>query len=243
MCRPCWTCALAVGRHFRTSVVIRFLIFMKPKLLDLYCGGGGAGRGYELAGFDVTGVDNVPQPKHRGKVILSDAIEYVLRHGHEYDFIHASPPCQAYSLASMQHRKSGRVYPDLIAKTREALQKTGKPYCIENVPGAPLLNPITLCGSMFQSATGGILRTYRHRLFESNLPLTAPPCFHNYPQAKMGRRAKPGEFIQFVGHYTDAEIVREMLGLEWLSKNEIAQCVPPQYTEFLGRQVLSYLSF
>lgn len=95
---------------------------IKPKLLDLYCCGGGAGRGYELAGFDVTGVDNVPQPKHRGKFTLADAIEYVLQHGQEFDFIHASPPCQANSLASMQHRKAGKIYPDLIGKTRDVKQ-------------------------------------------------------------------------------------------------------------------------
>lgn len=214
----------------------------RKKLLDLYCGGGGASLGYERAGFDVTGVDNVLQRKYRGKFILSDAIEYVLQHGHEYDCIHASPPCQKYSLAAMQHRISGKEYPDLISETRDALRKTGKPYIIENVQGAPLLNPIVLCGSMFESYAGGVLRTYRHRLFESNLPLYAPKCVHNYPQAKMGRRAKANEFIQFVGHYTDADIVREMLGLEWLSKKEISQCVPPQYTEFLGKQILIHLS-
>jgi DNA (cytosine-5)-methyltransferase 1 len=212
---------------------------MKMKLLDLFCCGGGASKGYELAGFEVVGVDNQPQPKYRGTFIQADAIEYLIAHGHEYDVIHASPPCQKWSLASMQHRLKGKDYPDFISVTREYLIASGKPYVIENVPGAPLINPITLCGSMFSAANGGQLRTYRHRLFESNLPLTAPKCHHKWPNAKMGRPAKEWEFIHFVGHYTDAKIVREMLGLEWLSKKEIAQCVPPQYTEFIGRQILT----
>lgn len=213
------------------------------KLLDLFCCGGGAGRGYEIAGFAVVGVDNKPQPKHRGKFVLADAIEFCTKYGRDFDVIHASPPCQKYSLSAMQHRLKGKDYPDLIEETRRALIAIGVPYIIENVPGSPLIKPITLCGSMFQAADGsGLLRTYRHRMFESNMTLYAPPCFHNYPQAKMGRRAKPGEFIHFVGNYTDADIVKKMLGLDWLTKKEISQCVPPQYTEFLGRQIIDYLN-
>ena len=117
-------------------------VLPKLKLLDLYCGGGGAGYGYEQVGFDVTGVDKFPQPKHRGKFILSDAIEYLKAHWHEYDAVHASPPCQAYSMASMQFRKAGKEYCDLIEPTRTALIETGLPYIIENVPGSPLITPV-----------------------------------------------------------------------------------------------------
>lgn len=212
------------------------------KLLDLYCGGGGASRGYELAGFDVVGIDKYPQKKYVGEFIMADAIEYLLDNYHKFDAIHASPPCQKWSLASMQHRINGKEYIDLIEPTRAALISAGKPYVIENVVGAPLIDPITLCGSMFMAADGtGILRTYRHRLFESNIPLLAGPCEHKWPQAKMGRRARHGEFIQFVGHYTDANVVKSMLGLDHLSKKEISQCIPPQYTEFIGKQIMSYL--
>ena len=136
----------------------------RPKLLDLYCCGSGAGYGYEQAGYDVTGVDIEPQPKHRGKFIQADAIEYLKAHFHEYDVIHASPPCQAHS--SLTALTSTKEHLDLIPATREALRKIGKPYIIENVPGAPLLDPLTLCGTEFG------LGVARHRLFESNMPLT-----------------------------------------------------------------------
>jgi len=209
---------------------------MAVKLLDLYCGGGGAGYGYEQAGFDVTGVDIVSQPKHRGKLIQADAIEYLMSSFEEYDVIHASPPCQKYSLASMQFRKFGKEYVDLIEATREVLIKTGKPYVIENVPGSPLINPIQLCGSMFG------LRTYRHRLFESNIPLKAPEHHkHIAPNAKMGRKPKDSEFIQYVGHFSGVKLVQEMTGLHWLGQLELAQSIPPQYTKYIGEQLIDYL--
>lgn len=201
------------------------------------CCGGGAGYGYEQAGYDVTGVDIEPQPKHRGNFIQADAIEYLKAHFHEYDVIHASPPCQAYSMASMQFRKAGKKYVDLIKVTRRELIKTGKPYIIENVPESPLINPIVLCGAMFG------LRTYRHRLFESNIQLTAPEHpKHIALNAKMGRKPKENEFIQYVGHFSGVSIVQEMTGLLWLGQSELAQSIPPQYTEFLGNQLLSYLN-
>ena len=209
---------------------------MKPKLLDLYCCGGGAGYGYEQAGFEVTGIDIAPQPKHRGAFIQADAIEYLKAHWHEYDVIHASPPCQAYSMASMQFRIVGKEYVDLIEITRAELIKTGKPYIIENVPGSPLINPIELCGAMFG------MRTYRHRLFESNF-LIIPPAHpkHIAPNAKMGRPVKDGEFIQYVGHFPGVKLVQEMTGLHWLGQKELAQSIPPQYTKFIGEQIIKQL--
>ena len=208
----------------------------KLKLLDLCCGGGGAGYGYEQAGFDVTGVDLYPQPKHRGKFIQADAIEYLTAHYQQYDVIHASPPCQAYSMASMQFRKQGKQYVDLISDTRTALIATGKPYVIENVPGSPLLNPIELCGAMFD------MHTYRHRLFESNVILKAPEHpKHIAPNAKMGRKPKAGEFIQYVGHFSGVGLVQEMTGLHWLGQSELAQSIPPQYTKYIGHQLIEHL--
>ena len=209
----------------------------RPLLLDLYCCAGGAGYGYWLSGFDVVGVDIEPQPKHKGKeFIQSDAIEYLKANFHKYDAIHASPPCQHYSIASMQFRKAGKEYVDLIEATREELIKTGKPYVIENVPGSPLINPIELCGSMFG------MRTYRHRLFESNIELIAPPHpKHIAPNTKMGRKPKPDEFIQYVGHFSGVQEVREMTGLWWMGQKELAQSIPPQYTQYIGEQLLHYL--
>jgi DNA (cytosine-5)-methyltransferase 1 len=207
------------------------------RLLDLYCCGGGASYGYEQAGFRVTGVDIVEQPRHRGTFFRADAITYLKENHHNFDVIHASPPCQAYSMASMQFRSAGKKYADLIAPTRAALQEIGKPYIIENVPGSPLIDPIELCGAMFG------MRTYRHRLFESNMPLVAPPHpKHEAPSAKMGRPTKGGEFIQYVGHFPGVKLVQEMTGLHWLGQKELAQSIPPQYTRFLGAQVLECLN-
>jgi DNA (cytosine-5)-methyltransferase 1 len=209
----------------------------RPKLLDLYCCGGGAGHGYEQAGFDVTGIDIEPQPKHKGKFIQADAIEYLKAHWHEYDAVHASPPCQAYSTASMQFRIAGKEYVDLIALTRVELQKTRLPYIIENVPGSPLINPIELCGSMFG------MRTYRHRLFESNINLIAPEHpKHISKNTKMGRKPVNGDFIQYVGHFSGVKEVREMTGLYWLGQYELAQSIPAQYTKYLGMQLMDAMS-
>jgi DNA (cytosine-5)-methyltransferase 1 len=209
---------------------------MKYRLLDLYCCAGGASFGYEQAGFEVVGVDIEPQPKYRGTFIQSDAIEYLREHWQEFDAIHASPPCQSYSTSSMQFRLNGKVYPDLIEATRIELIKTSKPYIIENVPGSPLIDPVELCGTMFG------LRTYRHRLFESNFKIDVPEHpKHINKNAKMGRRAKPDEFIQYVGHFSGVQIVAEMTGLTWLGQYELAQSIPPAYTKFIGEQLISYL--
>lgn len=183
----------------------------RHKLLDLYCCGGGAGHGYEQAGFDVTGIDIEPQQKHKGKFIQADAIEYLKAHWQEYV--------------------------DLIALTRIELQKTGLPYIIENVPGSPLINPIELCGAMFG------MKTYRHRLFESNIKLIAPEHpKHISKNTKMGRKPINGDFIQYVGHFSGVKEVQEMTGLHWLGQYELAQSIPPQYTKYLGMQLMDALS-
>ena len=188
--------------------------------------------GYHLAGFDVVGVDIEKQPKYPFEFVQSDALEYLEAHWHEYDVIHASPPCQAFTKAGKEHRKKGKVYADFLSLTREALKNTGKPYIIENVPDAPMENPIMLCGAMFG------LKTYRHRLFESNVPLYVPDHpVHTSPNAKMGRPPKKGEFIQVVGHFSGVPFAREAMGIDWLGQKELAQAIPPAYTEFLGLQL------
>ncbi len=204
------------------------------KLLDLYCCQGSAGHGYEQAGFEVIGIDLYPQPLHPGNFIQSDAIDYLLEHGHEFDFIHASPPCQEYSMSSMQFRLIGKQYPNLIEATRAALIKVGKPYTIENVPGSPLINPVVLCGTMFN------IPTYRHRLFESNWNLKQPEHkLHIAKNAKMGRKVKHGEFIQYVGHFSGVQYVRDFTGCQWMNTYGLAQSIPPQYSKYIGLQFLS----
>lgn len=146
---------------------------MAYRLLDLFCCAGGSGEGYRRAGFEVTGVDIMPQPRYmagRGTFIQADALEYLKEHGAEFDAIHASPPCQRYS-SMTKGRWKDRQHPDLIAPTRDLLKAIGKPWIIENVPGAPLKYAVLLCGTMFglQTPEGSQLR--RHRLFETSFPL------------------------------------------------------------------------
>lgn len=150
---------------------------VKPRLLDLFCGAGGAGYGYMLAGFHVTGVDSMPQPRYRGDAFVQeDALTYLAAHGHEYNCVHASPPCQAYSALKHLARKQ---HPMLIEEVRAALRATGKPYVIENVVGAPLDTTLLLCGSMFGLETPCGAQLRRHRLFESNILLMSPgACAH-----------------------------------------------------------------
>ena len=152
---------------------------MKPRLLDLFCGAGGAGMGYHRAGFDVVGVDLNPQPRYPFEFHQADALDYAREHGREFDAIHASPPCQAYSLASRQWRIRGRKYPVLIAKTRELLNAMAKPFVIENVPGAPLINPTVLYGTMFG------LMTMRPRLFETSFAI--PMCWRRHAMESLQR--------------------------------------------------------
>lgn len=150
------------------------------RLLDLFCGAGGAAMGYHRAGFDeIVGVDNRPMPRYPFTFVLADALEYVREHGHEFDAIHASPPCQAFS--ALKTMKNAKQHPDLLTPTRALLQSIGKSWVIENVYGAPMYHPlIILCGTMFdlELADGsGELR--RHRIFEHSFPIgLVPQCRH-----------------------------------------------------------------
>lgn len=159
---------------------------MKPRLLDLFCGAGGAGEGYRSAGFDVTGVDNRPMPRNPHNFIQADALEYLRDHGHEFDAIHASPPCQAHS--SLKSMPNAKHHVSLIEPVRELLKATGKPYVIENVVGAPLIHPVMLCGTMFGlgvRAARAELR--RHRLFETSWFMLNPlVCRHNLESPTVG---------------------------------------------------------
>jgi DNA (cytosine-5)-methyltransferase 1 len=205
----------------------------RPRLLDLFCCEGGAAMGYHRAGFDVVGVDIVPQPRYPFQFVQGDALEYVAAHGHEFEAIHTSPPCQAYSLTQ---RIRGNTHPELIAPTREALQATGRPYVIENVPGAPLLNPVTLVGSMFG------LRTMRPRLFECSFDVPfvlAPPAAARH--AKMGRKPKQGEYIHVAGNFSDVENARDVMGCDWMTRDGLAQAIPPAYTEYIGGYLMQVL--
>lgn len=216
------------------------------RLLDLFCCEGGAAMGYSRAGFDVVGVDLEPRfaKRYPFEFHAGDAIEFVKEHGHEFDVIHASPPCQRYSITNAARKHD---YPDLIAPTREALQATGLPYVIENVVGAPLQNPITLCWQHF-NAPGSVpdedgtpLRMERHRLFEVNFVMpTPPPCVHDRSIQVAGsyggaRRDKwEAKHVRKGGYVPAKHIQERLLGIDWMTQNGLYQSVPPAYTQFVG---------
>jgi DNA (cytosine-5)-methyltransferase 1 len=207
----------------------------RPLLLDAFCKQGGASVGYHLAGFDVVGVDYHPQPAYPFPFVQADALAFIASHGHRFDAIHASPPCQAFSPARVLH---GRVHPRLLAATRRALEATGRPYVLENVEGASseLRHSLMLCGSMWGRLW------YRHRLFESNLALLAPPHpAHDWPQARLGRPAGPGQMLAIIGHFPQVDLVRRQMEMAWATRDGIAQAVPPVFCDYLGRQLLARL--
>lgn len=210
---------------------------MKPLLLDCFSGAGGAGYGYKLAGFHVTGIDIEPQPRYAGdKFIQADALEFIARHGHEFDVIHTSPPCQGYS--QMNHLIKGE-YPMLIGEVRDVLRSTGKPFVIENVIGAPLENPIMLCGTMFG------LRVIRHRIFETSPPIWFAPftCQHWLKCQKQGRKPDPDRhFITVTGNFSGQDYARRAMGIDWMSRAELSQAIPPAYTKWLGERLMDLLT-
>lgn len=199
----------------------------RPRLLDLFCGQGGAAMGYHRAGFEVVGVDISPQPRYPFEFHQADALQFPMQ---GFDAIHASPPCQAHSQA--QHIRQNQ-HPDLIWPVRQRLRSSGLPWIIENVVNAPLLNPVMLCGTMFG------LRTYRHRLFESNIALSVPAHPpHTAKVAKMGRRVADGEFMHVVGNFVGADLGREVMGMPWASRDGLREAIPPAYAEHLGAQLI-----
>jgi DNA (cytosine-5)-methyltransferase 1 len=208
----------------------------RPLILDLFCGAGGAAMGYNRAGFDVIGIDIAPQPRYPFQFVQGDALDTDLW-PLDFDAIHASPPCQRYSQATNMHDKT--KHPDLIPATRELLKETGLPYVIENVPGAPLLNPVLYCGSMF-----GIERLRRHRLFETNWPLIGEQCDHSFQR----------DLLSVTGHgeggshrggtkrgpwWGQSERCKAM-GVGWMNRTELSESIPPVFTEHIGRQLLNH---
>ena len=221
------------------------------RLLDAFSCQGGAAVGYARAGFDIVGVDKDPQPRYPFEHHVGDAVAFIRDHGHEFDVIHASPPCQRWSHGTVAGHAD--KHPDLVAATRDAILATGRPYVIENVPRAPLLNPVTLCGSMFGLSAvdddGTPLRMERHRLFESNVLLYPPmECFHD-PQVRVAgsyggaRRDKDEARLVRRGGYVPSKAVQErLLGVDWMTEHGLHQSLPPAYCEWLGALLLDFLA-
>jgi len=223
----------------------------RPVLLDLFCGAGGAAKGYQRAGFRVVGVDIVSQPNYCGDEFhQADAVEVlrILVEGGEWsgwrldDFaaIHASPPCPRYSTVTPKGAR-GR-HPDLIDDVRHLLIQVGLPYVIENVVGSPLRDPVRLCGSSFE------LDIRRHRLFETNWPLAVPPCNHGWQTPRFrsldGRMVKAARLASVVGVHGNVNYAGEFelrcnaMGIDWMTNAELTQAIPPAYTELIGHQLM-----
>lgn len=205
------------------------------KLLDLFCGAGGAAMGYYRAGFEVVGVDIKPQKHFPFEFHQADAFDYLREHGHEFDVIHASPPCQAYSTMT---KKWGRSleHPDLVDVVRVEIKTLCPIYIIENVAGSPLNNPVMLCGSSFQ------LGVRRHRYFEmSHAPALYPVCQHTkralavYGHPGGSSKRDPNALFGSTRDWKAA------MGIDWMDATELAQAIPPAYTEYIGKQLLKQL--
>lgn len=215
----------------------------RPLLLDLFSGAGGAAMGYHRAGFDVVGVDIDPQPNYPFEFVRTDAFTYLERHYAGFAVVHASPPCQAHS--TLKHSPGGRDdYPDLVVGTRRRLQvlhrARGTHYIIENVVGAPLVDPIKLCGSQFGlTADGYELR--RHRLFETSFPLLQPECRHELPvlgvYGDLAKHPRPSTR----GVKAGIDQANHLMGIDWMTPKELTQAIPPAYSEWIGTQLLAHL--
>jgi DNA (cytosine-5)-methyltransferase 1 len=209
------------------------------RVLDLFCGAGGASMGYSQAGFEVIGVDNKYHKDYPFEQLTIDALGLPDDVYKGFDLIHASPPCQPFTslmkLAAAQGKQTNK--PDLLEPTRQLLQRIGKPYIIENVVGAPLINPVQLCGSSFG------LKVRRHRLFESNLTLTGSICNHKSQGRPIGVYGSMRDEIPNGGKTaTSVEEARDAMGINWAMKwGDLVEAIPPVYTEYLGKQILEQL--
>jgi DNA (cytosine-5)-methyltransferase 1 len=213
---------------------------MKPRLLDLFCGAGGAAMGYARAGFEVVGVDIKPQPNYPFEFAQGDVFQDGLALFAEdyFDAVHASPPCPAYSLVS-GFQGVAKDHPDLVGLTRGLLElDIALPYVIENVPGSPLRRDLVLCGEQFG------LRIHRHRVFELGgwFAMQNGHGRHALRGAKTNCEKGEGVARWITGNYADHEDASDAMGIDWMTRRELKDAVPPAYTEFIGTQLMAHLN-
>ena len=214
------------------------------RLLDLFCGAGGAAVGYHRAGFEVTGVDLYDQPNYPFRFVQTNALTAMFLGN--YDVIHASPPCQGYCWSTTAARKAGKVYADLIEPIRKHLVASGKPYVIENVPTAPLIDPVFLEGPMFG------IGVIRRRGFETNWRLPQPRFRRRKPPIMQRSKRDPERMLQKSAYCqvttsgSDGWSCRlvdwqKAMGIDWMNRAEITQAIPPAYTEYIGNHLMEML--
>jgi DNA (cytosine-5)-methyltransferase 1 len=217
---------------------------VRPLLLDLFCGAGGAAMGYHRAGFDVVGVDIEPQPHYPFEFYQGDALECLPHMVGEwspgFDAIHASPPCQQFTVYRNARPEHEPRWPDLIDRCREFLEAIGLPWVMENVPGAPMTNYLQLCGTSFS------LSVRRHRWFETSFAILAPPCAHSeFTERRFpGSTNRPnGRTVCNVGEYrVPLAVQKECMGVDWdVTLHELSEAIPPAYTEYIGAQLLRHI--
>lgn len=219
----------------------------KKILLDAFCCAGGASMGYHRAGFEVVGVDHKPQRNYPFEFIQTDAIKFIEARGKEFDVIHASPPCQAFSRVTALQRSRGKVYVNLIEETRAALKSSGRPFIIENVPGSPIRKDLILSGFHFG------LRVVRIRWFEiegffllqpgatSKRRVTIDGDFITVTGAggQNTNQASPGEIKIWKGSWK--KTAQFAMGIDWMSWKEMTQAIPPAYTKYIGQRILEQI--
>jgi DNA (cytosine-5)-methyltransferase 1 len=214
----------------------------RPLLLDLFCGAGGAGEGYRRAGFEIVGVDIVPQLDYPGTMVIANALDYVADNWRRFDAIHASPPCQASSTLTKGTNK-GREYAQLIPETRRLLHATGLPTVIENVQGSDLRRDLTLCGEMFG------LGVIRHRYFELGGGFAAAQPAHKPHRGRVrGWRHgvyHDGPYLAVYGEGGGKGSVsewQEAMGIDWTDdRKAIAEAIPPAYSHYIGERLMTHL--
>jgi DNA (cytosine-5)-methyltransferase 1 len=218
---------------------------MRPRLLDLFCGAGGAAVGYHRAGFEVVGVDIVRQPNYPFEFVQDDALALLSTFTPSvngwwdeppFDAIHASPPCQEYSSAGKANKVTlGTVYVDLYEATRTLLEQTGLPWVIENVTAAPSRSGMVLCGSMFG------LPIRRHRTFESSHLMLCPAHCDHKPDAITVTGHSPQRWLSGARKTVTRDEYERAMGIDWMTTAELVQAIPPVYTELIGHQLMQHI--
>lgn len=218
----------------------------RPKVLDLFCGAGGCSVGYARAGWDVTGVDKEPHADYPFELIVDDAMRVLddLEFVRSFDAVHGSPPCPRYSSITAVNGTQ-HLHPDLVGPVRERFVASGLPWVIENVPRAPLLSPVVICGKAM-----GLPYIKRHRLFESNLLLMSPGCACDSGPAygvygdhgdKNPARPHPDGHKRW-GKARDVAHAQQIMGIDWMTSwDDLADAIPPAYTQFIGEQLLTQI--